>query len=149
VGAEAFFIEADEHDALLAGISHLPYLASVALVNAVTSQQSWAEMAAIAAGGFRSVSSLVDADERMWADIADTNRENILLQLDRLIERLTRLRGLLSSADPDLLADLNRARSYYRAWRFGAEPTPAIEPPAEGNPSSPRGAPWMGPFRRT
>lgn len=126
VGAEAFFIEADEHDALLAGISHLPFLASVALVNAVTSQQSWAEMAAVAAGGFRTVSSLVDADERMWSEVADTNRENITLQLDRLIDQLTRLRGLVSSADPDLLAELTRARTYYRTWRFGAETTHPI-----------------------
>lgn len=149
LGAEPFFIDADEHDALLAGISHLPYLASVALVNAVTSQQSWAEMASLAAGGFRTVSSLVDADERMWAQVAETNRENIALQLDRLIESLARLRGLVRSADPNLLTDLRRARSYYRAWRYGAEPRLEGGPIPEASPPLSRGTRWLGPFRRT
>src|SRR6266540_2539813 len=70
LGAQPYFLDADEHDALLAAVSHLPYFAAVALVNAVASQSAWTEMGTLAAGGFRSATAPVESDARMWLDVA-------------------------------------------------------------------------------
>ena len=40
-GAEPFFIDPDEHDAYVAGVSHLPFVLSAALMNAVSRDASW------------------------------------------------------------------------------------------------------------
>jgi prephenate dehydrogenase len=116
VGAQPYFVDPMEHDALLAAVSHLPYFASVALIRAVASQSAWPEMSSMAAGGFRAISSLVDASPEMWADIAATNRNNLARQLDELIRVLGELKGKVAAADESLLADLSHARTQRRAW---------------------------------
>lgn len=130
VGAQPYFLDPDEHDALLAAISHLPYFASVALVNALASQSAWPEMAAMAAGGFRAASSLVDVGPEVWADIAATNGANITRQLDALIESLAALRQLVGSGDEALVAELSRARAAHQLWlaNRGEAPTPSAAP---------------------
>ncbi|HZT09265.1 MAG TPA: prephenate dehydrogenase [Chloroflexota bacterium] len=116
LGAQPFFLTADEHDALLAGASHLPYFASAAVVRALMTQPSWPEMEQMAAGGFRAITSLVDADPTMWADVGATNRENIIRQLDTLIERLRTIRGMVEAGDDALLGELQQARDAHRTW---------------------------------
>ena len=135
LGAQPFFLDPEEHDALLAAVSHLPYFASVALVNAVTSQSAWSEMAGMAAGGFRAASSLVDGNSSVWVDVAATNRQNVVRQLDALIERLTGLSRMIAAGDDGLLAELQRAHSARQEWlaaRGQASPSegPVPSPPA-------------------
>ena len=52
-GAEPFFIDPDKHDAFVAGVSHLPFVLSAALMNAVARDASWRDMKTLTAGGFR------------------------------------------------------------------------------------------------
>jgi len=140
IGAQPHFLTPDEHDALLAGASHLPYLASAALVNALMRQQSWGEMESMAAGGFRSASALVEADPTMWADVATTNAENITRQLDALIEELQELRGMVAVRDEELAARLRQAQESHHGWlaRRGEAPSPAPVTSA----AQPRGQSW-------
>lgn len=142
LGAQPYFLEAGEHDGLLAAISHLPYFVSAALVSALASQSAWAEMGAMAAGGFRAASSLAEADPQMWADVAATNRDNLTRQLDTFVHRLTALRDLISSGDQSLVDHLREAHAAHQAWiAQRGEPAPA---PAT---AAPRGG-WMDRFRR-
>ncbi len=96
IGANPLFIEASEHDSLVAGISHLPILISVALVAATTKSPSWPTMARLAASGFRDLTRLASGDPRMSRDICLTNREPILHWIDDYIEELKALRRLVS-----------------------------------------------------
>jgi len=141
LGAQPYFLTADEHDALLAGASHLPYFASAALVNALTTQHSWPEMDSMAAGGFRSISALVEADPRMWADVGATNTANISRQLDALISQLQSMRDRITSGSDELVAELEKAQEAHRAWlaRHG-EPTHAANEPAPAGSKWPR---WL------
>lgn len=117
VGAVPHFLDADEHDALLAAVSHLPYFASAALVSAVGRQQGWNEMGALAAGGFRAASSLVDGSPRMWTDIAVTNAGPLGRQIGSLIEVLKQLQLDLAAGDTvKLNATLERAYAIHRDW---------------------------------
>jgi prephenate dehydrogenase len=143
VGAQPYFLEANEHDALLAAVSHLPYFASVALVNALATQRSWTEMGSMAAGGFRSASALVDSEPQMWADVAATNRDHLVRQLDALIDRLGALRAMVASADDELVEQLRSARMAHRSWLEGRGEAPATPAP------SPLAARWTDRFRRT
>lgn len=144
IGAQPHFLSPDEHDSMLAAISHLPYFASAALVNTVAGQSSWTEMSTMAAGGFRAASALAEADPGMWADIASTNRDNVVRQIDALIERLTQLKEMAASGDEALLAELNRARAAHQAWLASrGEAVPAVQ-------VAPARAPrWTDRFRRS
>ena len=116
LGATPRFMDADEHDGLLAGISHLPYFSAVALLNAVATQSGWAEMSHMAAGGFRAATAPADSEPGMWTDVAATNRENVVRQLDEYIEELSRLRKMISSGDEALSSELSRAHAARQAW---------------------------------
>lgn len=144
IGAQPYFLEAGEHDGLLAAISHLPYFVSVALVNTLASQSAWAEMGSMAAGGFRAASSLTEGDPQMWADVAATNRDNITRQLDILLKRLTDLRDLIANGDDGLVRHLHEAQTVHKAWLAGRGEASA--PPA--SPATARGGGWMDRFRR-
>lgn len=117
VGAIPHYLDPNEHDALLAAVSHLPYFASTALVTALGDQEGWPEMGALAAGGFRTATSLVDGSPQMWTDIALTNAGPLDRQLGALIEALSQLRSAIAASDPNLIASsLDRAFATHRDW---------------------------------
>ena len=96
IGANPLFMDASEHDSLVAGISHLPLLISVALVAVTTKSPLWPKMATLAASGFRDLSRLASGDRLMSRDICLTNREPIIRWIDDYIEELRALRYLIS-----------------------------------------------------
>ena len=69
IGARPLFIDAEVHDNLVAGVSHLPMLLSAAFVTATTESQSWPEMSKLAAGGYRDFSRLASGSPEMNRDI--------------------------------------------------------------------------------
>lgn len=95
LGANPRFLDAREHDAYVAGISHLPLALSSALVHAVSRDASWRDMKTLTAGGFRDATRLAATDPIMARDIFLTNRESINRWLDRSIDELEALRALL------------------------------------------------------
>ena len=99
IGANPLFMDAAEHDILVAGISHLPLLISVALVAVTTKSPFWPKMATLAASGFRDLSRLASGDPMMSRDICLTNREPIITWIDDYIEELMSLRYLISEGD--------------------------------------------------
>ncbi|MBI4212860.1 MAG: prephenate dehydrogenase/arogenate dehydrogenase family protein [Chloroflexi bacterium] len=133
VGATPHFVDPEEHDGLLAAVSHLPYFTAAALVAAVASQSAWPEMAKLAAGGFRTATSLVESSDEMWTDIALTNRGPLLRQLDELIASLSELRSLVSDSQAaELAAMLSRAHRLHTDWVEANEmQAPSSAPRAE------------------
>ncbi len=93
VGARPRLLSAEHQDALVAQISHLPYLAAVALVRAAEAagdEQVWA----VAASGFRDTSRLAASDLTMMVDILLTNHAAVreaLAGYRAELEALTRL----------------------------------------------------------
>ncbi|MDW8316422.1 MAG: prephenate dehydrogenase [Anaerolineae bacterium] len=111
VGARPIEMGAERHDRLVAAISHLPYVLSLALFAAVEDVAAEDEMVwQLAAGGFRSTTRLAGSDVTMMLDILLTNRDNVL----KLIEGLRcRLDGLAQALDAD-----NRAALRFQAERI-------------------------------
>lgn len=102
IGAKPLLIGASEHDDLVAGISHLPLLLSVALVSATTNSPLWPEMAKLASTGYRDLSRLASGDPRMGRDICMTNRGPIVRWLDEYTEALNKLRHLISDGSEEI-----------------------------------------------
>ncbi len=118
-GAVPYFLDASEHDGLVAAVSHLPYLMSVALIGHLGAERSWRETASLAAGGFAYATHLAESDPQMFADIARTNRDNLVRRLDRYVDALVALRDSIARDDPDLKEQLEQARALHRDWLSG------------------------------
>jgi prephenate dehydrogenase len=113
LGATPLFIDAEEHDYLVAGISHLPMLLSAALVSATTKEPSWDKMSQLAASGYRDVTRLASGNPEVNAHICLTNRAAILHWVDRFGNELETYRRLVTMGDKRLeeaLAEASKAR---------------------------------------
>ncbi len=100
--AHPLVLDAERHDRLVAGISHLPFVLSSALVQCLSKEEVWRESTTLAAGGFRDMSRLAAGSPIMYRDICVTNKEEILKCLDALASELDNIRSLISSGDEDL-----------------------------------------------
>lgn len=119
LGASPYFLDPEEHDGLVASVSHLPYLTSVALIRHLGNEKSWRETASLAAGGFAYTTHLTDSDPQMFADIVRTNRENIARRIDLYVNELLALRDAISADDPAVKTMFEQARSLHQAWLAG------------------------------
>ncbi len=102
LGAEAYFIDPAEHDAYVAGVSHLPFVLSAALMNAVSGDASWRDMKTLSAGGFRDMSRLAAGSPDMHRDIVLTNRDAIKRWISTYIGVLERLQADLEASSDDV-----------------------------------------------
>jgi prephenate dehydrogenase len=106
-GAVPVDLDAARHDRLVASISHLPLLASAALVEAVAGttvdpEGDWPAAAALAATGWRDATRLARGDATMGAEIAASNAEAIAEVMRRLRDRIDEWLDLLEAPDgPD------------------------------------------------
>ena len=99
LGAYPFILDADRHDRLVAGISHLPFVLSCALVQCLSKKEDWRELTSLKAGGFRDMSRLAAGSPTMYRDICATNQEEILNWLDAFALELNNIRSLIARKD--------------------------------------------------
>jgi prephenate dehydrogenase len=99
LGAEPMFLDADEHDAYAAGISHLPLVTSLALFNLIRSSNAWPELAGVSGPAFRDLTRLASGEPEMAHDIFLTNREQVLHWLNRYIGELHRLADMIDAKE--------------------------------------------------
>lgn len=110
LGARPIWINADDHDRILAFTSHLPYLLAAAL--ALTAPEG---SASLVGPGFRSTSRLAATPSSMMLGVLQSNRDNLLVALDRLQEQIDTLRSNLITDDTDQLSSiLDTARTRYQ-----------------------------------
>jgi prephenate dehydrogenase len=95
VGAKPFFLDAHEHDAYAAAVSHVPLALSIALFNLARGSTAWPELASLAGPAFRDLTRLTSGSPEMAHDIFLTNREHVGHWLDRYIVELQRLADLI------------------------------------------------------
>jgi len=88
IGAKPYILEPEKHDLIVALISHLPYLLSIALVELVSRDETAQELVA---GNFRDLTRPALSDPIMWRDIISDNRDFIKKRLEELIEIIAQL----------------------------------------------------------
>lgn len=116
LGAAPFFIDAQEHDELVAGISHLPFLLSAALVTGTASGPTWERMKKLAASGYRDLTRLASGSPEVNAQICLTNQQAILHWIDKFIDELQRYRRLVDSGSNQLEEALAEANKLRQEW---------------------------------
>jgi prephenate dehydrogenase len=96
-GARVTRMDPDEHDAVLAAVSHLPHLLAFALVHEVARRENSAQLFSFAAGGFRDFTRIASSHPEMWRDICVANRDRLLDELSRYSKKLDQVKRLLDS----------------------------------------------------
>ncbi len=121
LGATSMFMDADEHDAYVAAISHMPMLAATAMFDMERLSDAWPELSVLAAGGFRDTTRLTGTDAAMAFDIAVTNRDHIVHWLNRYIGSLIDMRELLQADEQEetLFRRIAEASFEYQAFING------------------------------
>ena len=98
LGAKPSLLSAEEHDRVMAFVSHLPQLAASALMDAVGNAVQ-ADGLRMAGRGLVDSTRLASSPADVWRDICATNADAIGPALDCLIQRLTQLRSDLQRGD--------------------------------------------------
>ena len=113
LGAIPVFVDAQEHDNLVAGTSHLPMLLSATLVSLTTRNPSWSKMSNLASSGYHDLTRLASGNPEVNSHICLSNQEAIVDWIDKFSQELERYRQLVSQGDKRLeqaLAEANKAR---------------------------------------
>jgi prephenate dehydrogenase len=102
-GAKPIAISPEEHDKIVAAISHLPHIVAVSLVNGVKDLAGVShDPLALAAGGFRDSTRIAGCNPELWLDICFTNKERILAAMQNFKSALNRLEESLVAEDKGL-----------------------------------------------
>ncbi len=112
LGAEAIALGPEQHDRVVAVVSHVPHLTAATLMGLASDRSDeHAALLRLAAGGFRDMTRIASGHPDIWLDICAENRPAILAALDGLIDGLTRVRGIVDTVDRAALhATLTTAR---------------------------------------
>ena len=114
IGAHPLWLDAADHDRLVAAVSHLPAVVAAALMRGAPDERQWA----VSASGFRDAARLAGSDPRMMLDILLTNREAILAALHDYQADLAGFTAALEREDAAALADwLAAAQVAHAAYR--------------------------------
>jgi prephenate dehydrogenase len=116
-GARVERMGAEEHDAVLAAVSHLPHLLAYALVHEIAGRANSGQLFSYAAGGFRDFTRIASSHPEMWRDVCMANRHRLLEELARFGDQLGEVRRLLERGDGAALERLfARAREARNRW---------------------------------
>lgn len=114
LGADPRPLGAEEHDGLMALVSHLPQLASNVLASVL--RDAGVEAGQLGPGG-RDMTRLAASDPAMWLDLLEHASPALLTALRDGARGLDQAADLLESGDLDALGRLMRST---RSWKDGA-----------------------------
>jgi prephenate dehydrogenase len=112
LGAKPTLMDADEHDRLMAFLSHLPQLTVSALMEVVGDATASSGLR-LAGRGLMDSTRLASSPADVWRDVCASNASDIGAALDLLIARLQQLRSGLADAET---VDTVFGRAAH--WRF-------------------------------
>lgn len=114
-----YFLDANEHDSYVAGISHLPIITSAALVNLTASTNGWKEMSKLASSGYKSSTRLASGDPAMSVGIFSTNQKAVIYWIDEYIKKLSEIRKAIEENNDDLENIFIKAWESRERWMIG------------------------------
>jgi prephenate dehydrogenase len=98
-GARVSTMTAEEHDSVLAAVSHLPHLLAYGLVHEVAKRKNSEQLFSFAAGGFRDFTRIASSHPEMWRDICLANRDLLLSELKKYQGKVSAIEKLLQVSD--------------------------------------------------
>ena len=113
LGARPVRMTAEDHDAAVAAISHLPQLLAASLVGLAGEHP---EAMNLAAGSFRDLTRVAGSDPALWIDVLAANRAHVLASLHEMQGRLAAAAAFLEANDLSGLAEqLHTSRDVRRS----------------------------------
>lgn len=115
IGAIPILLNHEEHDKIVAGISHLPHILASTLVNSVRENDNSKNlMKLLAAGGFRDITRIASSSPTMWENICLSNALYINEFILNYIHSLTEISNALVNQDKDFLYQIFYSAKEYR-----------------------------------
>ena len=99
LGATTYQLTANEHDATIAAISHMPQVLSSLMGNLLLSESE--KSLNFAGGGLRDIARLADSDASMWSHLVAENSELLIPRINQAIDILKKLQNDLSTSNRD------------------------------------------------
>ncbi len=115
LGAKPLEVSPEQHDRLVAAVSHLPYLTAVALTQLVAKDEDHKLMMLLAAGGFRDLTRVASGSPRMSRDMVVGNKDALRQALNGFIEQLHSLDVLLDEPE-EMLEHAEAAKRHRDAF---------------------------------
>ncbi len=103
LGARPIRIEPEQHDRLVATISHVPYLTALALTQLIAEDKDRDLMMLLAAGGYRDLTRVASGDPIMSRDMVMGNKIAVKEAIVNLQARLEHIQNILE--DPETLLE--------------------------------------------
>lgn len=116
LGAEVVSVAPDEHDEIVAHISHLPQVIASSLCGFLaTKNPAWRNHAG---GGLRDTTRIAASDPQLWRTILDQNRDEVLRALRAFEDELHAFQVALSNRDyVEIAARMERGKAYRDQFR--------------------------------
>ena len=127
VGATPLFVDALEHDGVIAGVEHLPMLLAAALMRTSAQASGWREARRLAGQNFANATDLGGNAAALFAAL-QANKAGVLMKLRTLRQELGEWQALLEAADTVAVDDVesgNRKKSG-KAGADAKESTPSL-----------------------
>jgi prephenate dehydrogenase len=100
LGSTTISMEAHEHDASAAFVSHISHISSFALaLTVLKAEKDKANIQKMASGGFRTTARLANSNAKTWAPILIENKNNVIDVLDRYVEYMNKLKKAIQNDD--------------------------------------------------
>lgn len=114
LGARVATMQAPEHDALFAEVSHWPHAVAFALCGAIGAGPRSEAALRFAGAGLRDTTRIGASSASLWADILLDNRGAVLACADAFERELAAIRAALAAGDRAALASRLEAASSWR-----------------------------------
>jgi prephenate dehydrogenase len=116
LGSEVVTVGADQHDEIVAHISHLPQvIASALCAFLATKNPAWRNFAG---GGLRDTTRIAGSDPELWRSILEQNRDEVLRALRQFQDELHQFQIALANRDyVDVAARIERGKAYRDQFR--------------------------------
>ena len=115
IGAIPIVLDHNEHDMVVAAISHMPHLIASSLVNVVkNSDNEEGTMKTIAAGGFKDITRIASSSPEMWEQICTSNSKSISIMLDKFIKDMQKAQEYVDTKNGQAINEMFASSREYR-----------------------------------
>jgi prephenate dehydrogenase len=141
LGANPFFIDPIEIDAIIATIKHIPALIGIIQLNLGLQSPMWREIQRMAGRDWSKTTTIgASYNSTELTESLKLNRQNVIFRLDSMLEELEQVRALLAKEDDEaLLKYIQESSGAYYSWivnrRSGKLSGPELQTPQVQKPN--------------
>lgn len=114
LGAKVKFLSPEEHDEIIAYVSHLPHFIASSLANTIN-EDYWQ----YGAGGLRDTTRIASSNADLWLSIYRQNRTKIINALEAFVDKVSAMKTALSDKDDARILEMLKKAKQIRDARYG------------------------------